>query len=94
MKKDESITHHAVPSTTTVGDDDGVEMKPMSIVTTVNNPKNMVSFKTLSLFTFQNHSDAGVRGTSNDVQILWEVCAYGTIFMFTGLIAAIHRQVL
>ena len=76
------------------GVDDGIEMKPMSISTTVDNSKNMVSFKTLSFFTFQNNSDVGMRDTSNDVQILWEVCAYGTIFMFTGFIAAIHRQVL
>lgn len=69
--------------------DDGLEMKPMSIATTVNNPTNMMSFKSLSSVTFRNDLS-----TATDVQILWELCAYATIFMCTGIIAGIHREVL
>mmetsp|Transcript_1871 Transcript_1871/g.2243 ORF Transcript_1871/g.2243 Transcript_1871/m.2243 type:complete len:343 (+) Transcript_1871:121-1149(+) len=69
--------------------DDGIEMKPMSIATKVNNPKNMISFKSLSNVTFINDLS-----TANDVQILWEICVYATIFTGMGVIAAVHRQVL
>ncbi len=68
---------------------DGIEMKPMSIATKVNNPKNMISFKSLSTVTFKNDLS-----TADDVQILWELCVYATIFTGMGVIAAVHRQVL
>jgi hypothetical protein len=32
--------------------------------------------------------------SSNDIQIIWELCVYATIFTCMGIIAAIHRQVL
>ena len=69
-------------------DGDGIEMKPMSIASSVNNTKVM-SFKSFSSVTFRNDMS-----TANDVQVLWELCAYATIFMATAAIAAIHRQVL
>ena len=70
--------------------DDGIEMmKPMSIETAINNANNSFSFKSLSSITFWNDLS-----TTSDIQILWELCVYETIFLLTGIVAGIHRQVL
>ncbi len=87
--KDGNIESEAPNMVCNDDDDDGLEMKPMSIATTVNNPTTMISFKSLSSVTFRNDFS-----TATDVQILWELCAYATIFMCTGIIAGIHREVL
>jgi hypothetical protein len=71
------------------GMDMDMDMKPMSIATTVNNQKHMLSFKSLSSIRFRNDLS-----TASDVQIVWELCVYATIFTSMGIIAAVHRQVL
>ena len=69
-------------------DHDGIEMRSMSIGTTMKKGIGM-SFKSLSSVRFRNDLS-----TASDVELLWEVCVYATIFAFMGTVAAIHRQVL
>ena len=32
--------------------------------------------------------------STNDVQVLWELCIYATAFMSMGIVAAVHRNVM
>ncbi len=69
-------------------DHDGVEMTSMSVDTKMKTLSTS-SFKSLTSIRFRNDLS-----TANEVEILWEVCVYATVFAFMGTIAAIHRQVL
>jgi len=75
-----------------VESNDGIEMKPMVI--------SSIDRKTMSTLSSNIQSSStsvwflNDFATSSDVQILWELCVYATIFTSMGIISAVHRGVM
>ncbi len=79
FKDDEEISPLNIMKSMNVENDD---VRGMMSPLSTNSKRGANSF-------FQNDLSS-----TNDAQVLWELCIYATVFMSMGIVAAVHRNVL